>query len=35
LSILQKAVELHKGRIEVKSKIGKGSNFKIILPIQK
>ena len=35
LSILQKAVELHKGKIEVKSKIGKGSNFKIILPKQK
>ena len=35
LSILKKAVELHKGRIEVKSKIGKGSNFKINLPIQK
>ena len=31
LSILKKAVELHKGRIEVKSKIGKGSNFKINL----
>tara|TARA_B110001469_G_scaffold112552_1_gene115406 strand:+ start:476 stop:2725 length:2250 start_codon:yes stop_codon:yes gene_type:complete len=33
LSVLQKAVELHNGRIEIKSKIGKGSNFKIILPL--
>jgi PAS domain S-box-containing protein len=32
LSVLQRAVELHKGEIEVESKIGKGSNFKIILP---
>ncbi|MFT7049666.1 MAG: PAS domain S-box-containing protein [Psychroserpens sp.] len=35
LAILQKAVELHKGRIVVKSKIGKGSYFRIILPTHK
>jgi PAS domain S-box-containing protein len=35
LAVLQKAVELHKGRIVVKSKIGKGSYFRIILPTHK
>ena len=32
LSILQKAIELHKGRIEVNSEIGKGSIFTVFLP---
>ena len=31
LSVVQKAVELHNGKIEVESKIGKGSSFKVIL----
>jgi PAS domain S-box-containing protein len=35
LSVLLKAVELHKGTIEVKSEIGKGSYFRIILPANK
>ncbi len=35
LAVLRKAVELHKGRIVVKSKIGKGSYFRIILPTNK
>ncbi|AFU70583.1 two-component histidine kinase sensor with PAS domains [Psychroflexus torquis ATCC 700755] len=33
LSVLQKAVELHKGKIEVESEIKIGSNFKVTLPI--
>jgi PAS domain S-box-containing protein len=35
LSVLQRAVDLHKGKVEIKSKIGEGSNFKIILPFNK
>ena len=35
LSVLKKAVDLHKGEIEVESKIGEGSNFKVILPLSK
>ncbi|WP_051554630.1 PAS domain S-box protein [Maribacter antarcticus] len=33
LSVLQKAVELHKGKIEIESEINIGSNFKVILPV--
>jgi PAS domain S-box-containing protein len=32
LIVLQKALELHNGKIEIASKIGEGSNFKVILP---
>ena len=32
LSIAQKVIEAHKGRIEVQSKIGKGTVFRIIFP---
>jgi len=32
LSITQKIIEAHKGRIEVQSKIGKGTMFRIIFP---
>jgi signal transduction histidine kinase len=35
LSVLKKAIELHKGKIEVESEIGKGSSFKVILPLDK
>lgn len=35
LSIAKKLTELHKGSIEVKSNIGEGSKFTIILPIEK
>ena len=31
LVILQKALDLHKGKIEVESVIDKGSNFRVIL----
>lgn len=34
LSIVKKVVELHKGRIEVSSKIGNGTIFKIWLPLK-
>ena len=33
LSISRKIVELHGGRITVESEVGKGSNFKITIPI--
>ena len=33
LSITSKIVELHKGEIYVESKLGDGSNFVIILPV--
>ena len=33
LSIIKKAVEMHKGEIIVESEEGKGSTFKIILPL--
>ena len=33
LVVLQKALDLHKGKIEVESEIGKGSNFTITLPV--
>ncbi len=33
LSITSKIVELHKGEIYVESKVGEGSNFVIILPV--
>ena len=33
LAILQQAIDLHKGKIEVESKIGEGSNFTITLPV--
>jgi signal transduction histidine kinase len=33
LAVLQKAVELHKGKIEIESEINIGSNFKVTLPI--
>lgn len=32
LEVVRKFVNLHKGKIEVKSEVGKGSTFKIILP---
>ena len=33
LSVLQKAVELHQGKIEIESEINIGSTFKVTLPI--
>jgi len=33
LSIAQKIIEEHKGKIEVKSKLGQGSEFKVTLPL--
>jgi PAS domain S-box-containing protein len=35
LSVLKKAIDLHKGKIEIESEIGKGSSFKVILPSTK
>ena len=35
LSVLKKAVDLHKGKIEVESEINGGSSFKVILPHKK
>ncbi|MFT5249484.1 MAG: signal transduction histidine kinase [bacterium] len=35
LSVLEKAINLHKGKIEIESEIGKGSRFKVILPSTK
>ncbi len=32
LSVLKKAVDLHNGKIEVESKVNKGSSFKVTLP---
>jgi two-component system phosphate regulon sensor histidine kinase PhoR len=32
LSIAQQVIEQHRGRIEVESKLGEGSQFKIYLP---
>jgi len=34
LAIVKKIVELHKGKIEVKSEIGKGSTFAVIMPYE-
>jgi two-component system phosphate regulon sensor histidine kinase PhoR len=34
LAIVQKLVELHGGKIEVESEFGKGSTFRIILPVR-
>ena len=34
LSIVKKAVELHQGSIEVKSEIGKGTEFNVLLPLK-
>ncbi|MFH2012143.1 MAG: response regulator [Pseudomonadota bacterium] len=33
LSIVKAIVEKHKGRVEVKSQLGKGASFKVILPV--
>jgi signal transduction histidine kinase len=35
LAICKKLIEAHKGSIEIKSKVGVGSNFRITLPIEK
>lgn len=35
LAIAKELVELHGGKMKVKSKLGKGSTFKVILPIKK
>jgi signal transduction histidine kinase len=34
LPIVKQFVEMHRGKIEIESKIGKGSRFTVILPIQ-
>ena len=35
LEVVQSFVKLHKGKIEVSSKVGEGTTFRIILPIEK
>ncbi|MFI1771191.1 two-component regulator propeller domain-containing protein [Thalassobellus citreus] len=35
LEVVQNFVQLHKGKVEVKSKLGKGTTFRILLPIGK
>ncbi|MFT5984399.1 MAG: signal transduction histidine kinase, partial [Ulvibacter sp.] len=32
LAVLKKAVELHRGIIEINSELGEGSHFRVILP---